>query len=238
MFLPCTPQVIATGKQLTPAQKQYMMWDVERGVPSSIQEQYWQTCTCIGDWHYNRAVYNRNGYKSAQQVVDMLVDIVSKNGNLLLSVPVRSDGTIDDKERAILADIKAWMDINSQSIYATRPWKTFGEGPLADTTTPLNAQGFNEGNKYTSADVRYVQRDGLLYATIMRWPAGKTFTFKSLGKNSPYYSGRVASVQLLGYGDTAFSETADGLIVTLPDVHPNEIAPVFRIAFSSSSVRP
>ena len=176
-------------------------------------------------------VYNNNGYKGAQQVVDMLVDIVSKNGNLLLSVPVRSDGTIDDKEEAILAGIKAWMDINSESIYGTRPWKTFGEGPLADASNPLSAQGFNEGNNYSSKDVRYVQKDGVLYATIMRWPAGKTFNFKSLGKSSEYYSGKVQSLQLLGYGDVSYVEAVNGLTVTLSDVKPNGIAPVFKITF-------
>ncbi len=226
-----TPQVIATGKVLNNDQKKYMMWDVERGVPDRIQEEYWQTCTCIGSWHYDVNVYNRGGYKSAQQVVCMLVDIVSKNGNLLLSIPVRSDGTIDDKEQKILADIKAWMDINSASIYGTRPWKTFGEGPLADAANPLSAQGFNEGNNYSSKDVRYVQRNDTLYATIMRWPSGKSFTFSSLGKSSEYYNGEVKSLRLLGYGDVEYTESIEGLTVTLPDVHPNDIAPVFEITF-------
>ena len=223
--------VVVTGKQLTTAQKRYMMWDVERGVPDRIQDDYWQTCTCIGSWHYDVNVYNRGGYKSAQQVIDMLVDIVSKNGNLLLSIPVRSDGTIDDKEQAILADIKAWLDVNGTSIYGTRPWKTFGEGPLADAANPLNAQGFNEGNNYSSKDVRYAQRSDTLFATIMRWPAGKTFTFKSLGKSSDYYSGKVASLQLLGYGDVSYTENVCGITVTLPDVKPNDIAPVFLLTF-------
>ena len=164
------PSVIVTGKQLTKAQKQHMMWDVERGIPDKIQDEYWQTCTCIGDWHYNQATYNNGNYKSAQQVVNMLVDIVSKNGNLLLSVPVKSDGTIDEKEEAVLNDIKAWMDINSSSIYGTRPWKTFGEGPLAEASHALSAQGFNEGNNYSSKDVAYCQRNDTLFATIMRWP--------------------------------------------------------------------
>ena len=227
-----TPQVVVTGKQLTSAQKQYMLWDVERGIPDRIQDEYWQTCTCIGSWHYDVNVYRNNGYKSAQQVVDMLIDIVSKNGNLLLSVPVRGDGTIDDKEEAILAGIKAWMDVNSVSIYGTRPWKTFGEGPLADAANPLSAQGFNEGNNYSAKDVRYVQdKEGALYATIMRWPASKTFTFKSLGKSSQYYSGKVRSIQLLGHGDVSYSEAIDGLTVTLPDTHTNDIAPVFQITF-------
>ena len=227
----CTPQVVVTGKQLTTNQKKYMLWDVERGIPDQIQEDYWQTCTCIGSWHYDVNVYNNGSYKSAQQVVDMLVDIVSKNGNLLLSVPVRSDGTIDDKEEAILAGIKAWMDINSTSIYGTRPWKTYGEGPLADASNPLSAQGFNEGNNYSSKDVRYAQKDGVLFATVMRWPASKKFTFKSLGKSSEYYSGKVASIQLLGYGDVSFTESVEGVTVTLPDTKPNDIAPVFQITF-------
>ena len=226
-----TPNVVVTGKQLTTKQKDYMMWDVERGIPDRIQDEYWQTCTCIGSWHYDVHVYQNNGYKSAQQVVDMLVDIVSKNGNLLLSVPVKGDGSIDDKEEAILAGIKAWMDINSESIYGTRPWKTFGEGPLADAANPLSAQGFNEGNNYSSKDVRYVQKDGVLYATIMRWPASKTFTFQCLGKSSEYYSGKVESVKLLGYGDVSYTEAVNGLTVTLPDVHPNDIAPVLQITF-------
>ncbi len=232
-------QVVVTGKQLTKAQKQYMLWDVERGIPDRIQDEYWQTCTCIGSWHYDVNVYNRGGYKSAQQVVDMLVDIVSKNGNLLLSVPVRGDGTIDDKEEAILAGIKAWMDVNSVSIYGTRPWKTFGEGPLADAANPLSAQGFNEGNNYSAKDVRYVQlpspsgkaEEGVLYATVMRWPTTKTFTFQSLGKSSEYYSGKVKSLKLLGHGDVDYTEAIDGLTVQLPDVKPNDIAPVFEITF-------
>ena len=230
-----TPQVVVTGKQLNVAQKRYMMWDVERGIPDRIQNEYWQTCTCIGSWHYDIHVYQNNGYKSAQQVVDMLVDIVSKNGNMLLSVPVRSDGTIDDKEEKVLAGIKAWMDINSKSIYGTRPWKTFGEGPLADAANPLSAQGFNEGNNYSSKDVRYVQRNDTLFATIMRWPSGNTFTFQCLGKSSEYYSGKVKSLRLLGYGDVEYTETVTGLTVTLPDVHPNEIAPVFEITFVEGS---
>ena len=233
-----TPDVVVTGKQLTKQQKGYMLWDVERGIPDRIQDEYWQTCTCIGSWHYDVNVYKNNGYKSAQQVVDMLVDIVSKNGNLLLSVPVKGDGSIDDREEAILADIKAWMDINSESIYETRPWKTFGEGPLAETANPLSAQGFNEGNSYSSKDVRYVQKGDVLYATIMRWPAGQDFAFKSLGKASEYYSGKVQSIQLLGYGDVEYSEGVTGVTVTLPGVRPNDIAPVFKITFASGTDTP
>ena len=224
-------QVVPMGKILNEEQKDVLLWDVERGIPDKIQEKYWQTCTCIGSWHYDRDRYDRDRYKSAQQVVDMLVDVISKNGNLLLSIPIRADGTIDEKERAILADIKEWMDQNSVSIYGTRPWKTFGEGPLADSATPLNKQGFNEKNNYSAEDVRFVQRDGTLYATIMRWPSATTFTIKSLGKQSPYYEKKVRRVTLLGYGNLRFRNTDAGLVVTLPSQPCNKIAPVLAVTF-------
>ncbi len=228
------PQVVAMGKILEDMHKDAMLWDVERGVPDRIQEKYWQTCTCIGSWHYDQAVYNNNGYKSAQQVVDILVDIVSKNGNLLLSVPVRGNGTIDDKEMAVLEGIKAWMDVNSESIYGTRPWSTFGDGPLADASNPLNSQGFNEGNNYSNKDVRYVQKGDTVYATIMRWPSGSDFSFKSLGMTSKYYPGKVKSATLLGYGNVQTNYGIDGLTVAVPATKPNEIAPVFAFTFDKS----
>ncbi|MBR0047673.1 MAG: alpha-L-fucosidase [Bacteroidaceae bacterium] len=228
-----TPNVVVTGKQLTADQKKYMMWDVERGIPDRMQEEYWQTCTCIGSWHYDQNVYKNNGYKSGATVVRMLVDIVSKNGNLLLSVPVKSDGTIDEKEEAVLADIKAWMDINSESIYGTRTWKTFGEGPLADAANPMNAQGFNEGQNYSAQDVRYVQKDGAVYATIMAWPAAGDFTLKAFSIAESSYSGEVEKVTLLGGGDVEFTHGIDGLTIKVPATKPNTIAPVFRITFKS-----
>ena len=215
--------------------KKAMMWDVERGAPDRCQEQPWQTCTCIGDWHYERGRYERNNYKPADQVIRMLVDIVSKNGNLLLSIPVRGSGVIDDKERAIVMGITAWMDLNSESIYGTRPWKVYGEGPIFESANPLNAQGFNEGIKYSAADVRYVERHDTLYATIMQWPTQPQFTFKSLAKTSPYYSGKVKRVRLLGHGEIAFKQRSNGLEITLPDKHPNEIAPVVEITFKGKS---
>ena len=234
------PQVVVTGKILQDMHKRAMLWDVERGIPDRCQELPWQTCTCIGGWHYSKYEGDNNMYKPAETVIRMLVDIVSKNGNLLLSIPVRGNGTIDANEKRIVAGIKAWMDINSESIYGTRPWKVYGEGPLFDSANPLSAQGFNEGINYSAEDVRYVQApspsgkagDGAsVYATIMRWPSRSSFTFESLGKISPYYSGQVKSVRLLGYGDVAFEQGIDGLQVELPSVKPNDIAPVLAITF-------
>ncbi len=221
--------VVVTGKILKNKHKQALLWDVERGIPDKPQDDYWQTCTCLGVWHYDRSIYENNGYKSAQQVIDMLVDIISKNGNLLLSVPIRGNGTIDEKEQTVLAGIKAWMDVNSSSIYGTRPWKNFGEGPLAEASNALTDQGFNEGNNYSADDVRYVQRNDTVFATIMRWPAAGDFTFTSFSKASKYYSGEVKSVTLLGTGDVSFRNDIDGLIVSVPENTANAIAPVFAI---------
>lgn len=223
------PQVVVTGKQLKPETSAALLWDVERGIPDRMQADYWQTCTCIGEWHYSQKRYNKNRYKSAATVIRMLMDVVSKNGNLLLSIPIKGDGTIDDKEREILADIKAWMDINSEAVYDTRTWKTFGEGPLAEAVNPLNAQGFNEGFDYTSRDIRYTQKDGTVYATVMAWPEEKEITLKSFAKDSDTYSGKVTSVRLLGHGPVDFTNENDGLRITLPSTHPNEIAPVLAI---------
>lgn len=97
------------GKILTDTQKEALVWDVERGAPNQIYDKPWQTCTCIGDWHYNDGVYKNDRYKSAAQVIKMLADVVSKNGNLLLSIPLRGDGTFDDKEEKIIAGIGEWM---------------------------------------------------------------------------------------------------------------------------------
>jgi alpha-L-fucosidase len=105
-------EAVIFGKVLTEPQKECMVWDVERGAPDKIQDLPWQTCSCIGDWHYNVSIYENNRYKTPADVIKMLVDVVSKNGNLLLNVPIRGDGTIDEKELAVVEGIADWMDIN------------------------------------------------------------------------------------------------------------------------------
>ena len=224
-------EVVVTGKILQDNHKKFMLWDVERGIPDRCQDLPWQTCTCIGNWHYDYTIYQNNGYKSSGTVVRMLVDIVSKNGNLLLSIPMNRRGKIDSREQEILKEVGAWMKINSSSIYGTRPWKVYGEGPLFDSTNPLNAQGFNEGIDYSNRDVRYVTRNDTVYATIMRWPAAGKFYLKNFGISSANYSGKVLKVKLLGYGNVKFYQGVDDMEITVPNSHPNEIAPVFEITF-------
>jgi alpha-L-fucosidase len=221
-------EAVLFGKVLTDEQKKCMVWDVERGAPDKAQADAWQTCTCIGDWHYSRAVYDQNRYKSATTVIQMLVDIVSKNGNLLLNVPIRGDGSIDDKEIEILEGIAKWMDINKESIFDTRPWKVFGEGPSTDTSNPINAAGFNEGKvKFTESDVRFNQKGKILYATVMGNPTSN-IQIKSLGKNKG--NGKVKKVEILGSKEKlSWKQENDYLIIDKPNTIPNEIAVVFKI---------
>jgi alpha-L-fucosidase len=126
----------------------------------------------------------------------MLIDVVSKNGNLLLNIPVRGDGSIDEKEIAVLEGIAEWMEINKESVFNTRPWKVFGEGPAAEAANPLNAQGFNEGKiKYSSKDIRFNQNGNILYATLLGTPDEHVF-IRNLGKSA--FEGKILKIELLG----------------------------------------
>jgi alpha-L-fucosidase len=221
-------EAVLFGKVLTDEQKKCMVWDVERGAPDKPQALPWQTCTCIGDWHYDRAVYDQNRYKSAATVIRMLVDIVSKNGNLLLNIPVRGDGSIDEKEIKILEDITAWMDINKESIFDTRPWKIYGEGQSADASNPLSGSGFNEGKvQLSEKDIRFNQKGNTLYATVLGVPL-EDVRIKSLGKNNQAF--KVKKISVLGSKEKlSWKQEAGALIIEKPKIIPNDIAIVFKI---------
>ena len=191
----------------------------------------WQTCNCIGGWHYDTGIYENGRYKSAVTVVKQLVDIVSKNGNLLLSVPLRADGTYDEKEAAILDDLEAWMTVNGESIFGTRPWVKFGEGPVAEKDIKINAQGFNDGQfaNMDARDIRFNQTKKHLYVTAMGWPENGRLIIKSLAKGNKDFKRSISSVTLLGYGKLKARQTEEGLEVNLPQPC-NKIAPVLKIA--------
>ncbi len=161
----------------------------------------------------------------------LLVDVVSKNGNLLLSVPLRADGTFDEKEEAILNEFGNWMSMNKEAIYDTRPWKVFGEGPIANADIKINAQGFNEGayTKATASEIRFTQTKKYLYATVLAWPEEKQVVIQSLATGSELYPDKITKIELLGYGKVSFTRTAQGVVIDMPDVQLNKIAPVFKI---------
>jgi len=223
--------VVVTAKKLKDKQNTGVVEDFERGYSSDIRQFPWQTCTCIGEWHYNRDVYNKKRYKTAGRVINQLIDIVSKNGNLLLSIPVRGDGTIDELEIAFLEEMAKWMDINSEAIYGTRPWKVFGEGP-----TQVKSGMFNENSiKFTDKDIRFTKKGNQLYAFILGWPGDTATVIKSLATKSQLIAGeKITRVSLMGYqGKIDWSQTEEGLTVKMPAVKPCENAVVLKIAMNS-----
>jgi alpha-L-fucosidase len=225
-------RAVINGKVLNEQQRKAMVWDIERGQANEIQPLPWQTDTCIGGWHYDRGLYERNGYKTAKMVVQTLVDIVSKNGNLMLNIPVRGDGSIDEKERTIVEEIGVWMKANSESIYGTRPWKIFGEGPAQQASAQLNAQGFNEGKgkPFTHEDIRFNVKGKVLYATAMGWPQNGTLLIKSLATQSSNHIANIQKVELLGMNEPlSFEHTEQGLSIKLPQQNLNQPAYVFKI---------
>jgi alpha-L-fucosidase len=179
--------------------------DIERGQCSEIAEQPWQTDTSVGDWFYNV----KDVYKTAQQVLETLVDIVSKNGNLLLNVPQRPDGTLDDECTYLLHGMAGWMKTESAGIFGTRPWQVAGEGP---STAPEGA--FKEtAVEWTAEDYRFTSKGDTVYAYQMRLPENGQATIHALAVNQVR---PVGSVRLLGQGPVAFSQQPDGLHITLP----------------------
>jgi alpha-L-fucosidase len=170
------------GKVLDEEQRKCMVWDIERGASNSIEPFVWQTDTCIGGWHYDRRIYNNKSYKTAATVLQTLMDVISKNGNLLLNIPVRGDGSIDELEMAIVKEVGEWMKLNNEAVYATRPWKIFGEGPAIQTAAPLNAQGFNEGKgkPLGAEDFRFTTKGNILFATFFAWPNNSKVLVKSM----------------------------------------------------------
>jgi alpha-L-fucosidase len=218
-------EAIYTSKSRPDAESGMCLLDVERGVVDGIWPRAWQTDTCIGNWHYD----TRARYKTPKRVIDMLVDIVSRNGNLLLNFPLPNSGMPDDKELAILESITAWMAVNSEGIYATRPYKIFGAGPGAEFKPPAGAQ-FNENTRQdlTAEDVRYTIKGKTLYAFVMGWP-GKEAVIPSLATSAKQGVGRIQNVELLGAGKMKFTQTETALTVQLPEKQPSEHVIAFKI---------
>jgi alpha-L-fucosidase len=223
-------EAVLFGKMLSESQQKCLVRDIERGAANEIESQPWETDTCIGNWHYDRSLYDKNRYKTAKTVIQMLCDIVSKNGDLLLNIPVRGDGSIDDKEQAVLEGIGAWMDVNKECIFDTRPWKVFGEGPASEGAA-LSAQGFNEGKgkPFTAADVRFTTKGKALYAIVFGTPQ-QDLQIKSLGTAAKLLDKPIGNITLLGSEEkVTWSQTADALTIKAPQKSPNGIAIVYKI---------
>jgi len=200
--------------------------DIERGQLAAIRPLYWQTDTSVSknSWGY---VTNQN-YKTVDSLVDDLVDIVSKNGCLLLNIGPKPDGTIPEPEEQILLGIGRWLATNGAAIYGTRPWKTFGEGPTEVIAGPMSD---TKRKAFTAEDIRFTAKGSALYATALDWPESGKLTIKSLSRGSALTSRAIERVRLLGHeGDLKWSREDSGLTVTLPHERPCENAFVLEIS--------
>jgi alpha-L-fucosidase len=199
------------------------LYDIERGKLADIREDPWQTDTSVSyqSWGY----VHDDEFKSPTTIVHDLVDIVSKNGNLLLNVGPKPDGTIPDKAARLLLDVGAWLDINGEAIYGTHPWHTFGEGA---TTIVEGHMREREDTPFTGEDVRFTTNDKCLYAICLGWP-GETARIKSLG-SSLLPADTIEQVQMLGSSQSlTWSQDERGLQIRTPSQRPCDHAYTFRI---------
>jgi alpha-L-fucosidase len=193
--------------------------DFERGREDKITEYPWLTDTSLGPW-FNHNILQ---YRTTKDLVNVFVDVVSKNGCLLLNVGPHADGTIPERARVILTQLGDWMKINGEAIYGSRPWQVYGEGP-----TRNSGGGFSErkDHPYTSEDIRFTTRGGYLYAIALDWPASGKVLIRSI-------AGNTRAISLLGHeGRLKWSRIAEGLAIELPASKPCDYAFVFKIAGS------
>jgi alpha-L-fucosidase len=181
----------------------------------------WQTDTSIGDWFYNK----NWKFRPVSWTIHMLVDIVSKNGNLLLNIVQRPDGSLDPEVEQALADLAVWIQINGAAIYGTRPWLVYGEGAV-------KAKGghFKEDFAYTARDIRFTTKGRTLYAFALGWPEDGQLVIRSLAEVTGSRSNWISRVELLGHkGKLAFTQNRNGLGVRLPAQKPCDHAVALKI---------
>jgi alpha-L-fucosidase len=202
--------------------------DFEFGMEESLQEQPWQTEFCIGSWHYNRKLLENHAYQKASNVIPMFVDIVSKNGNLLLSIPLPGHGEPDGDELSFLHELAEWQQVNSEAIKGTRPWKIYGEGPSTEAKKSLTYG--NTQLKFDHTDIRFTTKGEGLYAIALGWPAEGKILIKSLAENSANFPRQIRKIQLLGArSEVKWTRGTQGLEIQVPDVPPCKYAFSFRI---------
>ena len=199
--------------------------DIERGQFDSVQPFPWQTDTAIAknSWCYTEG----NDFKKPWSILCDLVDVVAKNGTMLLNVGPKADGTISEEDTRVLKEIGAWMKINGEAIYGSRPWRYAQEGP-----TRQEKGQFTDGKDkiYTSEDFRFTEKDGKIYAACMRYPEDGKILIRSLGRkehtaDSPFY-GIIDDVDVLGFGEKpVWKQTGEGLEIQTREVRSE--SPVF-----------
>ena len=200
--------------------------DLERGRLDDVRPMVWQTDTSIGwhDWSYKVD----EEYKPTDMIVCELIDIVSKNGVLLLNIGPRPDGTIPEEQVSVLEALGKWLGLNGEAIYDTRPWSTCGEGPTVFESGHMN-EGKNRGKSYTGEDIRFTTTKDAFYAIFMDWPGPGRKIIKSLVGNS-FMTRQVTGVELLGHGPVEWDVDHEGFHVGMPKKRPCEYACSVKIS--------
>jgi alpha-L-fucosidase len=212
--------------KLDAMEKHSAVLDVERGQLNDIRPLYWQTDTSISNksWGY----IEHDSFKSAQTIVHQLVDIVSKNGNLLVNIGPRSDGTIPEEVQSVLREVGSWLKVNGEAIYGTRPWKIYGEG---STKIVEGAFHDTDAQPFTASDFRFTKKNDALYACELGWPSGGEAVIHSLA-GAQLDGQSIASVSLLGLSSSlSFESQSDGLHLRVPPQTPGKYAYCFKITF-------
>jgi alpha-L-fucosidase len=196
------------------------VWDIERGQLAEVRSPFWQTDTSISrnSWGY----VAEQDYKPSSDVLHDLIDIVSKNGCLLLNIGPRPDGTIPEPEVKTLLEIGAWLEKSGEAIYGTRPWRVYGEGP-----TPVVGGAFNDTKRssFTSRDIRFTTKGDVLYAIALGSPEGSIIEIRSLGSGLALLSREIAGVRLVETNEELkWQRDPDCLRVTVPAIDSPAVA--------------